>query len=332
MQSLNPERGQIRRRGSQDPLLARGIAVPRGSRRVPALTGVRSVLRRSSKAVRLGKLGPDRMRGKWLVLCMLFLATAVAYGAWIGGQTSKIIGLFTGGIGHLAVAAGFGVQRVTVEGQLHATDADMTAALKAGPDTILLGFDTDAAKARLEAVPWIRHAQVMRFLPSTLQVAIEERTPYAVWQKDGQTYVVDDEGVVLARALRDAYPDLPLVVGEGAGKSASQLFAVLVRYPELKERMLGAIKVGDRRWTLKLKSGVEVMLPDDNVDEALTSLNKLEQEHGVLERDIAAVDLRLLDRVTVRLHETASVSPGDAAAPQELPTASTKGTKAKGKT
>ena len=74
------------------------------------------------------------------------------------------------------------------------------------------------------------------------------------------------------------------------------------------------------------------MLPDDNVDEALTSLNKLEQEHGVLERDIAAVDLRLLDRVTVRLHETASVSPGDAAAPQELPTASTKGTKAKGKT
>jgi len=282
--------------------------------------------------VRLGKLGPDRMRGKWLVLCMLFLATAVAYGAWIGGQTSKIIGLFTSGIGHLAVAAGFGVQRVTVEGQLHATDADMTAALKAGPDTILLGFDTDAAKARLEAVPWIRHAQVMRFLPSTLQVAIEERTPYAVWQKDGQTYVVDDEGVVLARALRDAYPDLPLVVGEGAGKSASQLFAVLVRYPELKERMLGAIKVGDRRWTLKLKSGVEVMLPDDNVDEALTSLNKLEQEHGVLERDIAAVDLRLLDRVIVRLHETASVSPGDAAAPQELPTASTKGTKAKGKT
>jgi cell division protein FtsQ len=282
--------------------------------------------------VRLGRLGPDRVRGKWLVLCVLFLATAVAYGAWIGGQTSKIIGVFTGGVQHIAVAAGFGVKRVTVEGQLHATDADITAALKAGPDTILLGFDTDAAKTRLEAIPWIRHAQVMCFLPSTLQVAIEERTPYAVWQKDGQTYVVDDEGVVLTRALRDAYPDLPLVVGEGAGKSASQLFAVLVHYPELKEKMLGAVRVGDRRWSLKLKSGVEVMLPDDNVDEALASLTKLEEEHGVLERDIAAVDLRLLDRITVRLHETASAVPSDGAAPQDLPTASTKGTKAKGKT
>jgi cell division protein FtsQ len=332
VQSLNPGKGQVRRRGSQDTLLARGIAVPRGSRRVPALTSVRSVLRRSPKAVRLGKLGPDRVRGKWLVLCVLFLATAVAYGAWIGGQTSKIIGLFTGGVEHLAVAAGFGVKRVTVEGQLHATDDDITAALQAGPNTILLGFDTDAAKARLEAVPWIRHAQVMRFLPSTLQVAIEERAPYAVWQKDGQTYVVDDEGVVLTRALRDAYPGLPLVVGEGAGKSASQLFAVLVRYQDLKEKMLGAIKVGDRRWSLKLKSGVEVMLPDDNIDEALASLTKLEQEQRVLERDIAAIDLRLLDRITVRLHETASAAPADGVAPQDLPTASTKGTKAKGKT
>jgi UDP-N-acetylmuramate--alanine ligase len=61
--------------------------------------------------VRLGKLGPDRARGKWLVLSVLFIATAVAYGAWIGGQTSKLFGLFTGGVEHLAVAAGFGVKR-----------------------------------------------------------------------------------------------------------------------------------------------------------------------------------------------------------------------------
>src|SRR5262249_60356932 len=100
VQSLNPGRGQIRRRGSQDALLARGIAAPRGSRRVPALTGVRSVLRRSPKAVRLGKLGPDHMHGKWLVLCVLFLATAVAYGALIGGPTSKIIGVFSVGLTH----------------------------------------------------------------------------------------------------------------------------------------------------------------------------------------------------------------------------------------
>ncbi len=64
----------------------------------------------------------------------------------------------------------------------------------------------------------------MRLLPSTLQVVVEERTPYAVWQNKGQTYVVDAEGVVLAPALREAYASLPLVVGEGAAKSAAELY------------------------------------------------------------------------------------------------------------
>jgi cell division protein FtsQ len=295
------------------------------------LAGTRRIVKRSPKGLLLGRLGPDRARGKWLLLCVLFLGSAVAYGAWIGGQSALVFGALTGGVQHLAVAGGFGVKKISVEGQLHATDAEITAALKAGPDTMMLGFDTDAAKERLEAVPWIRHAQVMRLLPSTLQVVVEERIPYAVWQKDGQTFVVDAEGVVLAPALREAYADLPLVVGEGAGKSASALFDALAPYEDLRKKLIGALRVGDRRWTLKLASGVEIMLPDDNVPETLISLAKLEQDRGVLEREIAAVDLRLLDRITVRLRETASAAPLEGSAPAEVPTASTK-TVAKGKT
>ncbi len=332
MQSLNPARGQARSKGSSETLLARGIAAkPRASRSLPVLAGTRRIIQRSPKAVRLGRLRHDRARGKWLLLCVLFLGSAVAYGAWIGGQSALLFGALTGGVEHLAVAAGFGVKKIIVEGQLHATDAEITAALKAGPDTMMLGFDTDAAKARLEALPWIRHAQVMRLLPSTLQVVVEERIPYAVWQKDGQTYVVDAEGVVLAPALREAYAALPLVVGEGAGKSASALFDALTPYGDLRQKLAAALRVGDRRWTLKLASGVEIMLPDDNVPEALISLAKLEQDRGVLEREIAAVDLRLLDRVTVRLRETASAAPLDGSEPAEVPTASTK-TAPKGKT
>ena len=230
------------------------------------------------------------------------------------------------------MASGFGVKRITVAGQLHATDAAITAALGAGPDTMMLNFDTDAAKARLEAVPWIRHAQVMRLLPSTLQVVVEERTPYAVWQNKGQTYVVDAEGVVLAPALREAYASLPLVVGEGAAKSAAELYDQLGAYPDLKQRLIAAIRVGDRRWTLKLASGLEIMLPDDNLGEALNSLAKLDAERGLLKRDIAAVDLRLLDRVSVRLRDAPSASTPGGTPQAEVPTASTKITPVKGKT
>ena len=333
MRSLNPERGRVRSRGSQETLLARGIAAQRkGSSRLPVLAGTRRLVTRSPSSIRLARIGQDRVRGKWLTLCVLFLGSAVVYGTIVGGQTAKAYDALTGGIEHLAVVAGFGVKRITVSGQLHATDAAITAALAAGPDTMMLGFDTDAAKARLEAVPWIRHAQVMRLLPSTIQVVVEERTPYAIWQNRGQTYVVDAEGIVLAPALREAYASLPLVVGEGAGKSAALLFDQLIPYGDLKQTMVAAIKVGDRRWTLKLASGIEIMLPDDNVAEALTSLAKVDQERGLLKRDIAAVDLRLLDRVTVRLRETASASPSGGAPQAEVPTASTKIAPIKGKT
>jgi cell division protein FtsQ len=320
-----------RRRGSQETLIARGIATPRkASTRLPVLAEARRLITRSPRTIRLGRIGAHA-RGKWLVLCALVLGSAVVYGAVIGGQTARAYDALTGGIERLAIAAGFGVKKITVTGQLHATDAAITAALGAGPETMMLGFDTDAAKTRLEAVPWIRHAQVMRLLPSTLQVVIEERAPFAVWQKNGQTFVVDAEGVVLAPALRDAYAGLPLVVGEGAGKNAAALVEQLAAYEDLKQKILAAIRVGDRRWTLKLVSGTEIMLPDDNVPEALASLEKLDAEKAVLKRDIAAVDLRLLDRISVRLRAAEEAKTQEGTPQADIPTASTKAS-AKGKT
>ena len=165
----------------------------------------------------------------------------------------------------------------------------------------MLAFDTDAAKERLEQVPWVKHAQIMRLLPSTLQVVIEERVPFAVWQSRGQTYVVDVEGAVIAPAVREAYPNLPLVVGEGAGKNAADLFETLKPFDIVTKQMVAALRVGDRRWTLKLSSGVDVMLPDDGVADALKTLINLDRDRSLLQREIAAVDLRLADRVSVRI-------------------------------
>jgi cell division protein FtsQ len=320
VQSLGPSKGYAKKRRSQQAMLARGIAV-QPERRLPVLSGTRALITRNPTAVRLGRTR-DRMQGKWLLFSALFLGSAVLYGAIIGGQTGRLFDAGLNGMGRLAVAVGFGVKRVIVDGQENATDAAITGALAAGPETLMLAFDTDDAKARLEAVPWIRHAQVMRLLPSTLQVVIEERKPYAIWQNRGQTFVVDAEGVVLAPALSQAYPDLPLVVGEGAGKHAAALYATLEPYHELKRKMLAALRVGDRRWTLKLRTGTEIMLPDGNVEMALQSLTELEQERGVLERDFAAIDLRLLDRITVRMREADAVPLGETA-PADVPTAAT---------
>lgn len=284
---------------------------------------------------RFPQRGLGRGTGKWRLLALLFILSGVGYGLWYGGHGPRFLAELRSAIETTAVASGFGVKRVTVEGQRRTTDAEITTALAAGPSTMMLAFDTDAAKERLEGMSWIKHAQVMRLLPSTLQVVIEERAPFAIWQRDGKTYVVDEEGTVLAPALAKAYSDLPVVVGVGAGKNAASLFEALEPYPELRRQLLAAMRVGDRRWTLKLTSGLEIMLPDDNVGYALETFASVAHERGLIGKTVAAVDLRLADRVTLRIHEKSAVATsgasGNAASP-DVPTASTKQTEAKGST
>ena len=157
---------------------------------------------------------------------------------------------------------------------------------------MMLDFDTDAAKARLEAVAWIRHAQVMRLLPSTLQVVVEERTPLRRLAEQGPDLRGRcrgrRSGAGLARSLCRAC----LWSWARARRSPPPNCTISWRpIDDLKQKLIAAIRVGDRRWTLKLASGLEIMLPDDNVGEALNSLAKLDAERGLLKRDIAAVDL-----------------------------------------
>ena len=58
-----------------------------------------------------------------------------------------------------------------------------------------------------------------------------------------------------------------------------------------------------RRWNLRLKNGIDVRLPDTNIEQALDTLARVDREKGLLTRDIASVDLRLPDRVTVKLSD-----------------------------
>jgi cell division protein FtsQ len=67
--------------------------------------------------------------------------------------------------------------------------------------------------------------------------------------------------------------------------------------------MYAAVLVGGRRWDLHLDQGVTVKLPENHVREALAQLVKLDREKQLLARDVIVVDLRLPDRVTVRLPE-----------------------------
>ena len=67
-----------------------------------------------------------------------------------------------------------------------------------------------------------------------------------------------------------------------------------------------SVFVGERRWNLRMKNGVEVRLPEAGAAAALERLAGLDAQTKLTTRDITIIDLRLPDRVTVRLSDAAA--------------------------
>jgi cell division protein FtsQ len=180
-------------------------------------------------------------------------------------------------------------------------------------NTSLLFLDVEQTRERLKTNPWIADATVLKLYPGELQIGIKEREAFALWQKDGQVSVIADDGTVLEPYVSPRLIELPLVVGRGAETRAKEFLALLDRYPALRAFVRATVLVGERRWNLRLNNGIDVRLPETDIAPALERLVALDKEKNLITRDIVAIDLRLPDRVTVRLSEGAAQARIDAA-------------------
>jgi cell division protein FtsQ len=182
--------------------------------------------------------------------------------------------------------------------------------------------DVDAIRERLLRFGWVKDARVSRRLPDTLVIDIVERTPSALWQNQQQLTLIDEAGVVLDRVPISKMPDLPLVIGPGANKRASQLKGVLADAPTMQAQLASATWVGGRRWDLSFQSGETVALPEGEAAarEALAKFAKADQTNGLLGRGLVRFDLRIPGKMIVRLPR----APGEPILP-ESPTQTVEG-------
>jgi cell division protein FtsQ len=200
-----------------------------------------------------------------------------------------------------SAAVGLAVAEVVVEGRTHTRRADLLAALGVERGAPILAFDPDAARARIEALGWVRQAAVARRLPDVVYVRIDERVPLALWQRNGALQLVDRDGAVIQKQNVAAFAGLPLIVGDDAPQHAADLLGLLSAFPEIAVQVDAAVRVSGRRWNLRLKSGIDIRLPETGLAPALGRLADLHRTQQVLDRDVIAVDLRKPDRLIVRM-------------------------------
>lgn len=245
----------------------------------------------------------DRLNGRlpshvgFQLAAVLFLATGVA-GAVSAGRCEEFINA-------LSASGGLQIDSVKITGQMETSEVAVLQKLELPPDAALPSIDVEAARERIETLPWVQKASLRKIYPSTLKITIDERQPYVLWQHDQSLSVLDESGRVIGEA-GEVHRDLIRVAGDGVQTRAAEALALADTVPSVRAHLRAAVLVGGRRWNLVLDDGVTLMLPQDDPKAALAKIAELDAKNNLLGRDIVSVDMRLGDRIFVRLSPDAA--------------------------
>ena len=231
-------------------------------------------------------------------LLVLIAAGAEAYGTAQGPDHGLSFRLR---LGEATAQLGLRVQEVVIENRVKTPEPLVRAALGVSRGDAILGFSLAEARTRIELIKSVQSATVERRLPGTIVVQLTERRPFAVWQHQGQFELIDRGGQTVTDSDVAAFASqVPWVVGPGAPKAAAALIDALAAYPAIMSHMQAAVRVGERRWNLRMNNGADVLLPEGAEVPALAKLMELQTTYALLDRPLQVVDLRLPDRLVVR--------------------------------
>lgn len=241
-----------------------------------------------------------------VTLTVLMLIGSAGLGIVKGGHIEAMTTALSDTRNALANSAGFAITTVVINGRKQLSQDEVLAIGGVNGRSSLLFLDATTVRDKLKGNPWIADATILKLYPGQLQIDIVERKAFALWQQDGRLAVISEDGAVLEPYVSRRFVSLPLVVGKGADTKARDFIALLDRYPQVRSVTKAAILVGERRWNLRLKDGLDIRLPEHDVGNALALLSKLDKEDRLFSRDIVTVDMRLPDRLTVQLSEEAA--------------------------
>lgn len=250
----------------------------------------------------------------WVRNCFLVylpLTAVGAFGWYLAGQHEvrrAVEEQWSGMMEALAERPEFAVTELEIEGGAPELQAEVRLALGLEGSVSSLRLDIDAVRETVEAHGRVASASVTLIPPETLRVALVERIPVALWRDGGgATHLVDPQGMLVeAIPARADRPDLPLLLGEGATGAVPEALSLIAAAPEIVPRLRAIVRVGERRWDMVLTEGLVIRLPAEAPGEALARVVALHYGEEILDRDLAAIDMRLPHRPTLRLTDPAA--------------------------
>ena len=213
--------------------------------------------------------------------------------------------------GWLLKSPRFAVSSVEVRGQSRLSREAIETAAAIEPGSNIFTLDTREVVARLEALPLVRHAAVIRSLPNRVAIAVEERRPFTLVHA-GRLHWIDEQGIDLGPEARAVAPGTPVISGLGAddlvpdapsGRAAAglNLLRLLLRSGEGLLNSVSEIDMsraeGPVLYTL---DGVEVRIGKEDWEARLGRLLGVLAQLKASGETVTAIDLRFRDQVVLQ--------------------------------
>ena len=167
----------------------------------------------------------------------------------------------------------------------------------------LIGLNFNSIKEIVESSEWVKRASIKKVLPSTLKINVIENDPYAIYFKEGKSFLIDLDGSIITEINIDNYQDdLLFVRGENSPELLEQLIKdISITFPNLIQTLEEVEFIEKRRWNLKLNNKLLVKLPDENIQQSLKNLKQLFEEQEVMQSNIIEIDLRIQGRAALKV-------------------------------
>ena len=206
------------------------------------------------------------------------------------------------------------VDRITVRGNDRLSQGEVVALLTGLRGRSLLWTDLEAWRQRLLASPWVRDASLRRSLPSTIEVAVQERLAVGIGRVKGDMLLIDERGQAIDQyGPQYADLDLPIIDGltpapatadvdiDARADLAMRIITAVRAKPEIARR-LSQIDVTDVHDATVILSGDPAVLHlgDEQFLPRLESYLQLAPTLRERVAEIDYVDLRFDDRIYVK--------------------------------
>lgn len=202
---------------------------------------------------------------------------------------------------------GWGLDDITLEGRQKTSRQDILSAIGLSRGDNILEINLDEVKQKMESLPWVKNATVTRrYFPNVVHISIVEKKVSSIWQYKDEFYPIDEDGQIIETEYVPEHNVLQ-IIGEGAPENFKELLKIMQPDKELFQRLKAAHYISGRRWNLifdDIEKGITVKMPEENIEQAWKKLVKLDKTRGILKRKLTFIDLRLKNKVIVRLNTT----------------------------